>query len=80
MELDSLHHPCELTFPTLNLNFPSCQMVKISLALPSYKALGCQEPMAKVVLENVGTQHMGEAPSLLPSPLCVPSTAPCVLY
>lgn len=35
MELDSLHHPHELTFPTLNLNFPSCQMEIINLALPA---------------------------------------------
>lgn len=35
MELDSLRHPRELTFPALGLNFPSDQMVKIVLGLPA---------------------------------------------
>lgn len=41
MELDSLYHPYEQIFLTLNLNFLSCQMVKIGLVLSAEKALGC---------------------------------------
>ena len=68
MGRDSLDRPCECTFSTLIFNFPSCQMMRIVLALDLlHRHWDVKSQWPGKCTENMGALHMREAPCLSPA-------------